>query len=210
MFLLLSLRYWKWTVRFAAGQLSWTISVVTGLWSQVVSSVYHEDLILWSSSTVPGALSSVKHFTLAFSLRQVRQPLPFPSLASFFARSLRPFTFTAYFFSLSTHRVCSCPLSVAVRAHIGLFFWQEWKALSSCCLALCQYRQVARVWRRVRWLVPAVCRNQPINLQRHSTSCHLIALFTLISLWKQTLQNKVHPTPSPKTLRTQFGRSSQG
>lgn len=49
---------WAWTIGtelccFAAGQLSWTISVLTGLWSQVVLSVYHEDIILWLSSSVP-------------------------------------------------------------------------------------------------------------------------------------------------------------
>lgn len=114
-------------------------------------------------------------------------------LASFLVRSLRPFRFIGSFFPIFAHLVCSCPLSVAVRADIGLFFWQEWKVLSSCCLALCQYRQVVRVWCHVRWLVPAVCRSQPINLQRHSTYCHLIALLTLISPWKQTLQNEVSP-----------------
>lgn len=35
---------------FAAGQLSWTISVVTALWSQVVVSVYHKGII-------PGCIS---------------------------------------------------------------------------------------------------------------------------------------------------------
>lgn len=75
---------------FAAGQLSWTISVVTGPRTQVVLSGYHKDLIVWSVSSIPGALSFVKHFTLAFSLRQV------PAAAPGSGRSLRPSRFPGY------------------------------------------------------------------------------------------------------------------
>lgn len=39
---------------FAAGQLSWTINVLTGLGPPVVGSVYRKDLILGWSSRIPG------------------------------------------------------------------------------------------------------------------------------------------------------------
>lgn len=85
---------------FAAGQLSWTISVVTALWSQVVVNVYHKGINLWYISSDQLVFCFLKHFMLAFSLIWVRwllhEALPIGSL-TLSARSRRPFRYAGYF-----------------------------------------------------------------------------------------------------------------
>lgn len=148
-FLLVSLHYWKWTVRFAAGQLSWTISVVTGLWSQVVSSVYHKDLIWWSSGAVPGAWSAVKHFTLAFSLRHVRQPLLSRAWHHFLWEALGPSYLLGLFFSpcspcllVSPLGNCQSPprliLLTRMESAVFLLFGSVSVSTSRACLTPCE------------------------------------------------------------------------
>lgn len=167
---------------FAAGQLSWTISVVTALWSQVVANVYHKGIILWYISNDQLVFCFLKHFTLAFSLMWIRWLLHEALPSAFFWRYLQGalgLSNTLVIFSPFAHLAPCCPLSVTVRGPHQCMAWQARKELSSCCLALCQYRQVVRVWRCMRWLVPALCRSKPINLQCHSAYCCLIALFPL-------------------------------
>lgn len=71
---------------FVAGQLSWTISIITGHWSQVALSVYHKDLISWLSSTVLGRLSFFEafHVSLFFETSQATIPCFVPGVIFFF------------------------------------------------------------------------------------------------------------------------------
>lgn len=164
---------------FAAGQLSWTISVLTGLWSQVVLSVYHTGVILRLSSSVSLASSLRKHFMLAFSSRQVEQLLHVLFLASFFVRSLRPFKFILFFLIYFVHLVHSCPLSVTVKGQHQVVILTRMKRTIFLLFGSVPAWTSVCVWCSTRWLVPAKCRSKPINLQCHSTHCYLIALFTL-------------------------------
>ncbi|KAK4827145.1 hypothetical protein QYF61_014739 [Mycteria americana] len=54
------------------GQLSWTISVVTALWSQVVVSVYHKGIIPGWISSDQRVFRFLKRLLLAFSWVLVR------------------------------------------------------------------------------------------------------------------------------------------
>lgn len=157
---------------FAAGQLSWTISVVTALCSQVVVSVYHKGIIPgWISSD--GRLSrALEHLPLAFWWARVRCQLRQASLTAFaLPEAVRE--------RCSPPQRCSLPslpsLSVAVRCPRRGALWQEWKERSCRCWAPCRDWHLGRAWRCARCPTPAACRRNPINLQSHSTDCDLIA-----------------------------------
>lgn len=124
---------------FAAGQLSWAISVVTGLWSQVVLSVYHKDLILGSIRSVPGALSFVKPFTLAFSLRQAKPGLPALRLRHFLWEALGPSDLLAVFSPLCSSRPLLSPL-VAVTGPTSVYSpdenWRHCLSAVGLCVSL--------------------------------------------------------------------------
>lgn len=161
---------------FAAGQLSWTISVVTALWSQVVVCVYHKAIIPGWISSDRRVFCFLKHLLLAFSWVLVRWRLrkAFPAAAAQ-PRALRaPCLLSPALRSSSSP---SSSLSVAVRCPRRGALWQEWKERSSRCWAPRRDRHLGRAWRRVRCLAPAARRSKPINLQCHSTYCDLIALF---------------------------------
>lgn len=140
--------WWAWTAGtalcgFAAGQLSWTISVVTGPQTQVVLSVYHEDLVVWLISSIPGALSCVKHCTLAFFPRQV------PAAAPGSGRSLRPCKFPGYpspflfvWLALGHSRYGSGPTSVSSSDKNG----RRCLPAVGLCVCICKSRVFAAAW----------------------------------------------------------------
>ena len=147
----------------------------------------------------PGSLG--RWGMVAFSSRQVQPLLLSPCPASCFVESLRPFRFPGCFFlsllisiALVPSRWLSGPTWVYSSDKTGRRL-----VLQS---ALCQDQHVASVCSLVRWLVPAVRRSQPINLQ-HPHFLSLDCSFYLVSPWKQTLQNKGFPQFS------QLGRDSK-
>lgn len=171
---------------FAAGQLSWTISVVTALWSQVVVNVYHKGIFPGWISSDRRVFGFLKHLLLAFSWVPVRWRLR----KSFPAAAAQPEALRARCLLSPALRSSSSPssLSVTVRCPRRGVLWQEWKERSSRCWAPRQDWHLGRAWCRARCLGPAVCRSKPINLQCHSTYCDLIALSSpQKSPWKQIL-----------------------
>ena len=181
---------------FAAGQLSWTISVVTGLGSPVVGSVYRKDLILRGSSRVPGLGPLGKWFPLAFSWRQVRRLLLAPCPVSFLCEAWGLSSFLAVFSFPCSSRLLMSPLRNCQDPH-GLILLT---GLEDAVVPL--FGSVSGSTRlKPREVTGSSSpRSQPVNLHRHSAYCHLIALFTLIAPWKRTLQNKGSPPPPAPQL----------
>lgn len=155
---------WNWTVCLAAGQLSWTISVVTGLWS-LLSPVF--TMKTWCSY---GAAMFCKLYSL-WSIScspflgvhcSKNCSCSVPGIVSY-EKSGVPRIFWLFFpFSSSCFL---CLLLVVVRAPYWCFFLRIMEGAVFCCLALCQYLQVTCVWCHLRWLVLAICRSQPVHLQ---------------------------------------------
>lgn len=148
------------------------------------------------TSSRPGPLG--RRVAVAFSGRRVRQ-LPCSARASSLMRSRRPFGLLALFFSprwscllLSPLGGCQGPhrpvLLTRLEGAVGLLFGSVSGSTGRACL------------KPGRWWVPAACRSQPINLPRHPARCHLTALFTRGSPWKQTLQSEGSP-PTPRLGR---------
>lgn len=187
---------WNWTVCLAAGQLSWTISVVTGLWSllspvftmKTLSScgaaVFCKLYPLWSISCSPflGANCSK---SCSCSV---------PGVVSY-EKPGAPHIYWLFFpFSSSC---LLCPLLVGVRAPHWCFFPEE---NGRCCLLLFGSVSVSTshfVWCHLRWLVPAICRSQPVHLQVTS----LIATWLLFFYPHFTMETNTVSPQMPQLCR---------
>lgn len=132
--------------------------------------------------------------SLFFETSQATAPYSVPGII-FLWEALGPSDFLVIFFPFA-HPVCSCPLSLTVRARIRLFFWQEWKAPSPCRLAVSV--STSRVCLMPREVTGSSRLQKSAN--KSSASPHLLPLdcsfYPNLTMETNTLtQGPPHPPP---------------